>query len=35
MDRNFVAHLRERDIPAVGGIREGLGALDLVGRHAN
>jgi len=35
MDRNFVAYLRERGVAVVGGIREGLGALDLLGRHAN
>jgi hypothetical protein len=34
MDRNFVAYLRERGVAVVGGIREGLGALDLLGRHA-
>jgi acyl-CoA synthetase (NDP forming) len=34
MDRNFVAYLRDRGIAVVGGIREGLGALDLLGRHA-
>ena len=35
MDRNFVAYLRERGVAVVGGLREGLGALDLLGRHAN
>ena len=34
MDRNFVAYLRKRGVAVVGGIREGLGALDLLGRHA-
>lgn len=34
MDRNFVAYLRERGVAVVGGIREGLGALDRLGRHA-
>ena len=34
MDRNFVAYLRERGVAVVGGLREGLGALDLLGRHA-
>jgi acyl-CoA synthetase (NDP forming) len=35
MDRDFVAYLRERGVPVVGGIREGLAALDRLGRHAN
>ncbi len=35
MDRDFVAYLRERGVAVVGGLREGLGALDLLGRHAN
>lgn len=34
VDRNFVARLRERGVAVVGGIREGLGALDRLGRHA-
>jgi acyl-CoA synthetase (NDP forming) len=33
MDRNFVAYLRERGVAVIGGIREGLGALDRLGRH--
>ena len=35
MDRDFVAYLRERGVPVVGGIREGLAALDRLGRHAS
>lgn len=35
MDRDFVAYLRSRGVAVVGGLREGLGALDLLGRHAS
>lgn len=34
MDRALVAHLRQRGIATVGGLREGLGAIDRVARNA-
>jgi acetate---CoA ligase (ADP-forming) len=34
MNREQVAHLRKARIPVVGGIREGLGAIDRLARHA-
>jgi acyl-CoA synthetase (NDP forming) len=34
MNREQVAHLREAGIPVVGGLREGLGAIDRLARHA-
>ncbi len=34
MDRALVAQLRQRGIATVGGIREGLGAIDRLARDA-
>jgi hypothetical protein len=34
MDRTLVAHLREHGIAVVGGLREGLAAVDKLARHA-
>ena len=34
MDRALVAYLRQRGVATVGGIREGLGAIDRVARNA-
>ena len=34
MNRGQVAHLREAGIAVVGGIREGLGAIDRLARQA-
>ena len=33
MNREQVAHLRKAGIPVVGGLREGLGAIDRLARH--
>ncbi|HVH80675.1 MAG TPA: CoA-binding protein, partial [Stellaceae bacterium] len=35
MDRALVAHLRENGVAVVGGLREGLGAIDRLGRKTN
>jgi hypothetical protein len=34
MNREQVAHLRKAGIAVVGGIREGLGAIDRLARQA-
>jgi acetate---CoA ligase (ADP-forming) len=34
MDRTLVAYLREHGVAVVGGLREGLGAIDRLARHA-
>jgi hypothetical protein len=34
MNREQVAHLRKAGIPVVGGLREGLGAIDRLARQA-
>jgi acetate---CoA ligase (ADP-forming) len=35
MDRQLVAHLRARGIAVVGGLREGLSAIDRLARFAS
>ncbi|HTQ34752.1 MAG TPA: hypothetical protein VMI30_11315, partial [Stellaceae bacterium] len=35
MDRGLVAYLREHGIATVGGLREGLGAIDSLARSTN
>jgi hypothetical protein len=34
MNKEQVAYLRAASIPVVGGIREGLAAIDWLARHA-